>query len=99
VSDISTFKQVSILTPEEKKKANQTIVNVITQCLFLLFSSDNEEMSEDEVEELLDQAFNIALVVMSILRVDVVGKNSNEDYVLKLTPYTSFAEFQKNNNF
>lgn len=56
-------------------------------------------MSEDDVEELLDQAFNIALVVMSILRVDVVGKNSNEDYVLKLTPYASFAEFQKNNNF
>jgi hypothetical protein len=99
VSDISGFSQVSILTPEEKIKANQTFVNVVTQCLFMLFSPDNEEMLDKEVEELLDKAFSIALVVMAVLRVDIVGKNSEEDFVLKLSPYTSFDEFEKNNNF
>lgn len=54
-------------------------------------------MDEKDVEELLDEVFNIASVAMAVLRIDIVGKNENNEYVARFSPYASFDEFAKQN--
>jgi hypothetical protein len=97
VSDISGFSHIVTLNPKEKVEANQSVADRITRALFFFFSSGEQEMDEKDVEELLDEVFNIASVAMAVLRIDIVGKNENNEYVARFSPYASFDEFAKQN--
>jgi hypothetical protein len=55
-------------------------------------------MSQSEVDELIDDSFGIATVLMAVAGMDIVGANSEGDYVARFKPYKSLEHFGKERN-
>lgn len=92
------FTQTIKFAEEEKVAANQEVLERVTRILFVLFMPDDEPMSEDEVDELLEDSFGMASVLMAVCGMNIIGENDNGDYVVRFKPYKSLEDFAKGKN-
>ena len=91
--------QTSIKFSEsEKNIANQDIIDRVTRILFVVFMPDDESMSASEAQELLDDVSGVASVLMAVAGMNIIGKNSDGDYVARFKPYKSLEDFGKEND-
>lgn len=80
---------------EEKVDANKEILERVARILFVVFMADDEPMSESEIDELIDDSFGMATVLMAVAGMELVGTNSDGDYVARFKPYKSLEHFGK----
>lgn len=87
---------VPLLEFNEKQRvaSNQEILDRITRILFSLFM-DDEPMSENDIDELLDDCFGMSSALMAVCGMKIIGENENGDYVARFTPYKSLEHFAK----
>jgi hypothetical protein len=79
----------------ERVAANTDILERVARILFVIFMDDDNPMSEDEVDELAEDVFGMASVLMAVAGMNIVGRNSEGDYVARFKPYKSLEHFSK----
>lgn len=94
MSTDSKFSAVTQFSDGERVSANKEILERVTRVLFSTFMDDGP-MSDDEVDELLDDSFEISGLIMAVCGMNVVGKNQDGDYVVEFSPYSSLDSFMK----
>ena len=52
-------------------------------------------MSENDIDELLDDCFGMSSALMAVCGMKIIGENENGDYVARFTPYKSLEHFAK----
>lgn len=97
MSDDQRFEKIIDLTNSEKTSANQEMIERVTRILFVIFMPDGESMSDDQINELLDECFDMASIVMAVMGMNIVGENTNGEYVARFTPYRSLEHFAQEN--
>lgn len=98
MSSEQLFAPVIKFSQQEKVDANKEILERVARILFVVFMADDEPMSQSEVDELIDDSFGIATVLMAVAGMDIVGANSKGDYVARFKPYKSLEHFGKERN-
>lgn len=88
------FAALLPFSDEEKVLANKEILERVARVVFATFM-DDEPMSEEQVDELLDDSFGIASLLMGVCGMNVVGENSTGDYVVDFRPYASVEDFMR----
>lgn len=88
------FSAVLQFSDKEKISANKEILERVARVVFATFMSD-EPMSEEQVDELLDDSFGVASLLMGVCGMKAVGDNEDGDYVVHFSPYSSIDEFIK----
>lgn len=81
----------------EKADVNQEILDRVTRVIFMVFMPDDAPMSESEFDELIEESSGMASIIMAVAGMDVIGENSNGDYVSRFKPYDSLEHFGKEN--
>lgn len=95
MSESPTFTASIEFSKEEKTAANQEIIERVTRILFVIFMPDERSLTDSEVEELLDDCFGMASVLMGVAGMDIIGFNNAGDYVARFKPYKSLEHFGK----
>lgn len=98
MSAIDPFVPTLEFTDEHRIAANQEILEQVTRSLFMSFMSD-EPMSENDIDELLGECFEISAVLMAVCGMRVIGENLNGDYVVNFHPHASIEDFTKENEW
>lgn len=96
MSTDSLFSPELEFTEKQRIAANQEMIDRVTRILFAVFMSD-EAMQEDEIDELLEDCFGMATVVMAVCGMKMIGENTNGDYVARFKPYKSLGHFTESN--
>jgi hypothetical protein len=98
MSDLSKFNPTVEFDNKEIFEANTNILNRVTQALFVFYMPEGGIESPEEIEDLADQSFEMASVVMAVAGMNIVGENIDGDYVARFKPYESFSDFAIKNN-
>ena len=81
----------------EKSDINQEILDRVTRVIFMAFMPDDEPMSENEFDELIEESSGMASIIMAVAGMDVIGENPHGEYVARFKPYDSLEHFGKEN--
>ena len=98
MSDSSKFNPTVEFDNKEVIEANTSVLERITQALFALFMPEGGIESPEEIEDLANQSFEMATVVMAVAGMNIIGENIDGDYVARFKPYKSFSDFAIKNN-
>ena len=90
----SPFIPTLEFSEKQRIDANREILDRVTRILFAVFMSD-EPMQDDEIDELIEECFGMASVVMAVCGMKILGENSNGDYVARFKPYKSVEHFRE----
>lgn len=96
MSTESIFLPELEFTEKQKISANQEMLDRVTRVLFAVFMSD-DSMQDDEIDELLEECFGMATIIMAVCGMKIIGENTNGDYVARFKPYKSLEHFTESN--
>jgi hypothetical protein len=98
MSDLSKFNPTVEFEGFEVVEANTNILTRVTQALFAFFMPEGGIESPNEIDDLANQSFEMATVVMAVAGMSIIGENIDGDYVARFKPYESFSDFAIKNN-
>lgn len=98
MSDSLKFNPTVEFDNKEIFEANTSVLDRVTQALFALFMPEGGIESPEEIEDLANQSFEMASVVMAVAGMSIIGENIDGDYVARFKPYKSFSDFNIKNN-
>ena len=98
MSEKSTFNTSIEFSEKQRVDANQEVLERVTRILFTIFM-DDEPMSEDDINNLLEDCFGMASALMAVCGMRILGENENRDYVARFKPYRSLEHFTKEGDF
>lgn len=98
MSDSLKFNPTVEFNNKEIFEANTSVLDRVTQALFALFMPEGGIESPEEIEDLANQSFEMASVVMAVAGMSIIGENIDGDYVARFKPYKSFSDFNIKNN-
>jgi hypothetical protein len=97
MSEKSKFDTIIDIKGDDLKSINMEILGRITRVIFFLFMPDGQPMSESDIDDLMDESFGLASLLMAVAGMRVAGENIDGDYVVKFKPYKSLEHFEKEN--
>ena len=97
MSGKSKFDKIIDVKGDDLKSINMEILERITRVIFFLFMPDGQQMSDAEIDDLMDESFGLASLLMAVAGMRVDGENIDGDYVVKFKPYKSLEHFVKEN--
>jgi hypothetical protein len=97
MSGKSKFDKIIDVKGDDLKSINMEILERITRVIFFLFMPDGQQMSDAEIDDLMDESFGLASLLMAVAGMRVDGENIDGDYVVKFKPYKSLEHFEKEN--
>jgi hypothetical protein len=97
MSGKSKFDKIIDVKEDDLKSINMEILERITRVIFFLFMPDGQQMSDAEIDDLMDESFGLASLLMAVAGMRVDGENIDGDYVVKFKPYKSLEHFEKEN--
>lgn len=97
MSGKSKFDKIIDVKGDDLKSINMEILERITRVIFFLFMPDGQPMSDAEINDLMDESFGLASLLMAVAGMRVDGENIDGDYVVKFKPYKSLEHFEKEN--
>jgi hypothetical protein len=96
MSTDSLFSPELEFTEKQRIAANQEMLDRVATILFAVFMND-EPMGDDEIDELLEECFGMATIVMAVCGMKIIGENTDGDYVARFKPYKSLEHFTESN--
>jgi len=97
MSGKSKFDKIIDVKGDDLKSINMEILERITRVIFFLFMPDGQQMSDAEIDDLMEESFGLASLLMAVAGMRVDGENIDGDYVVKFKPYKSLEHFEKEN--
>lgn len=97
MSDNEKFQIATSLDKTAEIAASQDIIERVTRILFVLFMPDDRPMSDPEIDELLVECFDMGSLLMAVIGMNIIGKNSDGDYVARFRPHKSLSDFAQEN--
>lgn len=94
MSPDSPFVPLLEFNEKQRVSSNQEILDRITRILFAVFMGD-EPMDDDAIDELIEDCFGMATIVMAVCGMKIIGENSSGDYVARFKPYKSIEHFKE----